>query len=231
MKELKEEWKQVSEFSRYLVSNTGRVISTARGEARELKPQQDAIGYLHYRLYPEDKRFGSYGPKRGVKPKLFKAHRLVAETFIPDGDTTLQINHKDGDKHNNEVTNLEYCTAQENIQHSWDLGIRANVHKKVAIKNRKPLVAIYKDGTERYFPGNIVAKFGLGCSLGTIANRLRDQEEILRGPAKGYTLIRLQELPTGHSFEEVPDIDKKVAEINAKWFGRYRARRQKNKNK
>ena len=96
MKELKEEWLQVPEFNRYLVSNTGRVISTARGKAKELKPQQDAIGYLHYRLYPEDQRFGSYGPNRGVKPKLFKAHRLVAETFIPDGDTTLQINHKDG---------------------------------------------------------------------------------------------------------------------------------------
>ena len=52
MKELKEEWLQVPEFNRYLVSNTGRVISTARGRAKELKPQQDAIGYLHYRLYP-----------------------------------------------------------------------------------------------------------------------------------------------------------------------------------
>ena len=231
MKEFKEEWKQVEGFERYLVSNTGRVISTLNNRTKELKPQQDAIGYLHYRLYPEDRRFGLYPNNRGVKPKLYKAHRLVAETFIPDGDTSLQINHKDGDKHNNVVTNLEYCTAHENIQHSWDLGMRANTHKKVAIKNRKPLVAVYKDGTERYFTGNIVAKFGLGCSLGTVANRLRDGREVLRGPAKGYTFIRLKELPTGHTFEEVPDLDKKVAEINAKWFGRYRARRDKNKKK
>ena len=224
---MKEEWKQVPEFGRYLVSNTGRVISTARGEAKELKPQQDAIGYLHYRLYPEDRRFGSYGPKRGVKPKLFKAHRLVAQTFIPDGDTTLQINHKDGNKRNNKVANLEYCTALENIQHSWDSGMRASSHKKTARKNRKPLVAVFKDGTERYFEGNIIAKFGLGCSLGTIANRLRDGKEILRGPAKGYTLIRLTELPTGHSFEQVPDVQTKIDELNKKWFGRYRAKRNK----
>ena len=166
---MKEQWKQVPGFGRYLVSNTGRVISTARGKAKELKPQQDAIGYLHYRLYPQDKRFGSYGPKRGVKPKLFKAHRLVAETFIPTLDTTLEVNHKSGDKHDNVITNLEWVTRKENIQHSWDLGMRANTHKKIARANRKPLVAIHKDGTERYFEGNVVARAAFDCSLAAIA--------------------------------------------------------------
>ena len=222
MKKFKEEWKQVTEFSRYLVSNTGRVISTARGEAKELKPQQDGIGYLHYRLYPEDKRFGSYGPKRGVKPKLFKAHRLVAETFITDGDTTLQINHKDGDKHNNVITNLEYCTALENIQHSWSLGMRAHSHKKSARKNRKPLVAVHTDGTERYFEGNVVARAAFNCSLGAIALSLKHQRELERGPAKGYTFIRLKELPIGCKFEVVPDLEEKIDMYNDKYWSKNR---------
>jgi len=230
MEELKEEWKQVPEFSRYLVSNTGRVISTARGKAKELKAQQDAIGYLHYRLYPEDKRFGSYGPKRGVKPKLYKAHRLVAETFIPDGDTTLQINHKDGDKHNNIVTNLEYCTALENIQHSWDLGMRANSHKKSARKNRKPLVAVYKDGTERYFEGNVVARAAFNCSLAAIALSLKDGRELQRGPARGYTFIRLKELPTGYQFEKVDNLEEKIDMYNDRYWGKNRKNKRKINN-
>jgi len=220
MKELKEEWLQVPEFNRYLVSNTGRVISTARGKAKELKPQQDAIGYLHYRLYPEDQRFGSYGPNRGVKPKLFKAHRLVAETFIPDGDTTLQINHKDGNKHNNVVTNLEYCTAQQNIQHSWDLGMRKGTHQKIARQNYKPLVAIDRLGRERYFQGNIIAKFGMGCSVGAISKSLKTGDEIQRGPARGYTFVRIKELPNHCVFEEVPDIEEKINNHNKKYFSK-----------
>lgn len=222
MKTLKEEWLQVPGFSRYLVSNTGRVISTARGEAKELKPQQDAIGYLHYRLYPQDKRFGSYGPKRGVKPKLFKAHRLIAETFIPTLDTTLQINHKDGNKHNNIVTNLEWCTAQENIQHSWDLGMRVGTHKKTARKNRKPLVAVHTDGAERYFKGNVVARAAFDCSLAAIALSLKDERELQRGPAKGYTFIRLKELPVGCEFEVVPDLEEKIDMYNDKYWSKNR---------
>ncbi len=228
MKEqIKEEWKQVPNYERYLVSNTGRVISTLKNRTKELKLQQDAINYLHVRLYPEEPIYGFYPNNRGVKPRLWKVHRLVLDTFSPTLDTTLEVNHLDGNKHNNNINNLEWVTKSENMKHSYETGLREFQSLKTAKANRRPLVAVYRDGTERYFEGNIIAKFGLGCSLGTIANRLRDGEEILRGPAKGYTLIRLAELPTGHSFEQVPDIQEKIDEINKKWFGRYRAKRNK----
>ena len=74
---MKEQWKQVPGYERYLVSNTGRVISTLRNRSRELKPQTDAIGYQHYRLYPEEPIHGFYSNNRGLKPRLFKAHKLV----------------------------------------------------------------------------------------------------------------------------------------------------------
>jgi len=215
---MKEKFKHVKDFERYLVSNTGRVISTIKNKTRELKPQQDRVGYQHYRLYPEDKRFGSYPNNRGIKPKLFKAHRLVLETFSPTLDTALEVNHKDGDKHNNNLSNLEWVTRKENIQHSWDIGRRAETHSKIARINRKPLLATYKDGTQRYFSGNIIAKFGLGCSLGTIVNRLRDGKVIERGPATGYSLLRIEDLPEGKEFETVPNIVDKIAEFNKKYF-------------
>lgn len=227
---MKEEWKQRLGFDKYLISNTGRVISTTKNRTKELKPQQDAIGYLHFRLYPDEPIFGFYDNNRGKKPRLFKCHRLVLETFSPTLDTTLEVNHKSGDKHDNRISNLEWVTKSQNMKHSYETGLREFQSLKTAKANRRPLVAVYKDGTERYFEGNIIAKFGLGCSLGTIANRLRDGQEILRGPAKGYTLIRLTELPTGHSFEQVPDIQKKIDELNKKWFGRYRAKRNKKKS-
>jgi len=223
---MKEQWKQVEGFERYLCSNTGRVITTVRGKAKELKPQQDAMGYLHYRLYPEDERFGSYGPGRGKRPKLFKAHKLVLETFFPTLDTTLEVNHKDGDKHNNDITNLEWVTKAENIQHSWDIGRRIDTHKKIARCNRKPIVAVHENGTCRYFKGNIVAKFGIGCSLAAIANSLRDNKFIQRGPAKGYKFIRPTETIEDYQYEEVQNLEKLIDELNDKYFIKYR--KQKN---
>lgn len=222
MKQKTEKWKQVEGFERYLVSNTGRVISTLNKKSKELKPQQDAIGYLHYRLYPEDARFGFYPNGRGVKPKLFKAHKLVLETFSPTLDTTLEVNHKDGDKHNNCISNLEWVTRSENIQHSWDIGRRVHTHKKIARCNRKPIVAVHKDGTCRYFKGNIVAKFGIGCSLAAIANSLKDGKYIQKGPAEGYKFIRPTETIEEYQYEDVLNLEQQIDELNERLYGKKR---------
>lgn len=99
----KEYWKPVVGYEGlYEVSNWGRVKSLKFGKERILKPCTNRYGYLFVKLCKDGK----------VKP--FTVHRLVAEAFLPNPDNLPQVNHKDENKQNNIVSNLEWCSAQYN---------------------------------------------------------------------------------------------------------------------
>lgn len=96
-----EVWKPVVGYeSRYLVSNMGRVFSLIKDKI--LKQIETPYGYLVVNLYD------------GNKMKQVKVHRVVAMAFIPNPDCLPQVNHKDENKRNNNVDNLEWCTAKYN---------------------------------------------------------------------------------------------------------------------
>ncbi len=61
---------------------------------------------------------GSLGSRK--KRKCFRLHRCIAEVFIPMVEGKDYINHIDGNKLNNSIGNLEWCTNKENVQHAWD---------------------------------------------------------------------------------------------------------------
>ena len=90
---------------RYCVTPNGEVANAVTGKT--LRGGRNSKGYLTVSLYD-----GS-SPK---KPKSFLVHRLVAGAYL--GPSDLQINHKDGDKTNNAVSNLEYVTCKENVRHA-----------------------------------------------------------------------------------------------------------------
>lgn len=110
--------KLIKGFEDYGVDCDGNVYSFKYNKERVLKPNPNLKGYLQVGLTLNGKKY----PKR--------VHRLVAEAFIPNPHNLPQINHKDGNKLNNSVSNLEWCTNRENIKHSWDNGMREIVREK-----------------------------------------------------------------------------------------------------
>lgn len=106
-------WKPLVGYeTEYLISSYGRLKSIKHGKSIMLKPQLNSYnGYIYYNI-----------SKKG-KASSARAHRLVALTFIPTSNTKLQVNHKDGNKANNKVDNLEWCTQSENMLHAYRTGL------------------------------------------------------------------------------------------------------------
>lgn len=103
---MKEVWKDIKGYEGlYQVSNLGNVKSLKFNKEKILIPLFDK-NYLFIQLW-----------KNG-KYKRYKVHRLVAEAFIPNTNEYSCVNHKDENKQNNCVDNLEWCTNQYNIEYS-----------------------------------------------------------------------------------------------------------------
>ena len=110
-----EQWKPIQEFNgEYEVSNLGRV--------RSMKRYYGVVG----RIMPQTiHRTGYYAVTFHMNNKAYcrKVHRLVIEAFTPNPDNLPCINHIDGNKLNNHVSNLEWCTYQANMQHAVRTGL------------------------------------------------------------------------------------------------------------
>ena len=92
----------------YQVSNFGRVKSLRRNII--MKSQIDTRGYEILRLY------------KNKKGKTFTVHRLLAKAFIPNPLNKEQINHKNCNRIDNRLENLEWVTPKENIRHAFEMG-------------------------------------------------------------------------------------------------------------
>ena len=107
-------FKVITGFSNYSVSVEGVVINNKINKI--LKNKRTAHGYLVVTLYPNK--------EEGVKPKTCRVHRLVAQEFIPNPEDKPDVNHKDRDKENNHVGNLEWIDKLENDLHAKTTGER-----------------------------------------------------------------------------------------------------------
>lgn len=124
----KEEWRDIKGYEgKYQVSNFGFVKSLQRWDnfnnrvqkrERILKQNKNRKGYMKVKLYNEEGK------------KTLSVHRLVAIAFIENPENKEQINHIDGNKANNRLDNLEWCTNKENQIHARKCGLSDNCRKK-----------------------------------------------------------------------------------------------------
>lgn len=121
---MEEIYKDIKDLEgKYQVSNFGNILSLnyrKTGRAELLKLVTTHKSYLKVGLYINGKK------------KIFFVHRLVAETFIPNPDNLPQVNHKDENKQNNSVDNLEWCTNEYNHNYGTrnERSAKANINGK-----------------------------------------------------------------------------------------------------
>jgi hypothetical protein len=105
-----DEWRPIRDYEGpYEVAATGRVRGLKRGKL--LRQATSQTGYRQLNLY------------KGGRVRHFYVHRLVAEAFLGPIPPDMEVNHKDGDKGNNDLSNLEIVTALQNKQHARALGL------------------------------------------------------------------------------------------------------------
>ena len=165
----------------YQVSNLGRVRSIDRVttcltrwgtssdrhyKSKVLNPSFDGKGHYLFVVLRKD-----------GKSYTEQVHRLVAKTFLPLEDYSLDVNHKDGNKTNNIVDNLEWCTRSRNLEHALEIGLMES-----QCKIRRKVNLTFDGNKEIAFPdmisccnffnhskswlGNYVRKHGNPCRYG-----------------------------------------------------------------
>ena len=149
-------WKPISLSPYYEVSNDGKVRNKETGKIFKGTPDKD--GYIHVTL-----RLGL------DKYKTPSIHRLVAEAFIPNPNNLPQVNHKDENKQNNCVENLEWCTNEYNYNYGTG---RERSRKHNQERNSKKLKAI-KDGKEYFFSSRKEASRKLNLNRANIIHCLK----------------------------------------------------------
>lgn len=146
-----EEWRVLTSNPNYEVSNTGKVRRCGSDKDHSVR---DKKGYLTTDLY--------FGGER----KTARVHRLVAEEFIPNPHDKPCVNHIDGNKHNNNASNLEWVTKKENVNHAWANGLAKPSRSMLGRKN--------PNGGRKGKPFMIV-------ETGEIFNTLKECEDAIDG--------------------------------------------------
>lgn len=153
---MEEIWKPI-QYDGYWISNFGRVKSYKYDKinGKIMKPCRSTKGYLQLDLRLDG--------RKGEHRVHLAVHRLVAEAFIPNPDNLPQVNHKDENKENNCVDNLEWCTNEYNAHYGTHI-------ERVAQKHRTPIYSIDENGKIEHFDGVRLAQREMFSRYGTYGN-------------------------------------------------------------
>lgn len=162
---MKEEWRPIKGFEGYYeISNHGRVRSLDRLR-KSVKGMAKVNGKIISGNHGENHYYQVVLFREG-KSKTALVHRLVAEAFIPNPENKPQVNHKDGDKHNNNVNNLEWVTRSENQIHAYRTGLHpgtgeGNVNAKLTREQVAEIRRTYVKGRRGSGATILARKYGV----------------------------------------------------------------------
>ena len=136
--------------SNYIICTDGSLYNIETKKAK--KATKGANGYMRYTLYMNGKQYQRY------------AHRLVAEAFIGNPKNKPDVNHKDRNKSNNDISNLEWVTAKENADHAKNTHVEHSndVGCPYSDKTIKKCIAMLESGKKS--PSRIAKKLGMNTS-------------------------------------------------------------------
>lgn len=125
---------KINGYEDYYITKSGKIFSTLTN--KELKYDISRQGYCRVKL--TDRRLGRF--------IMLQVHRLVAIQFIPNPNNLPEVNHKDGNKANNSVYNLEWCTAEYNHRHAKENNLYKTEEDSPRAKlTKQQVIQIYKD--------------------------------------------------------------------------------------
>lgn len=181
---MSEIWKDVKGYEGlYQVSNLGRVKSLprqrkGRGKGFRTTPEKvltpirvgDYLGIQLCDLSHHEKRY---------------IHRMVATAFLEKKEYEIEVNHIDGNKHNNIASNLEWCTHSENGKHAFCIGLRRHIPK-----NKKRVSLIANDGMRMMFDSIADAAAFLGVAQSGVSRACSSSKRTVKGYKAEYYEIQ-----------------------------------------
>lgn len=181
---MEEIWKDIEGYEGiYQVSNLGRVKGLERYDSnghllkeKILKTSINRDGYEKVSI------------QKNAKKKTYKIHRLVAIAFIPNVENKKEVNHIDGNKLNNRVNNLEWCTKEENERHARNnnlIPVTDKIRKQASINGKKRRKSVEQYNTKgsllkRYISVSEASR-ETGVSISGISNCCTKKSKIAGG--------------------------------------------------
>lgn len=162
---ISEEWRDIPSLIGYYQASTignirtvERLVWNGKGyytlKSHEIKKRLSKKGYVVVDVSIHGKHY------------YRQVHRLIAETFIPNTHNKCQVNHIDGNKQNNNVDNLEWCTNSENMAHAYKTGLKVSSEHS---GRPKRMVGLFKDNMlVKYFKSIAEATHYLHCAGGNV---------------------------------------------------------------